>query len=524
MSVVNYTNGGSAANALANAARPYGLTPSDRLQTEQLPMSVLANLLTGNLNNVFDVRAFGATGNGVTDDTAAIQAALDACNAAGGGVVFLPAGTYLVSARVEPAATVTAFCLRTYSNVTMKGAGTAATTIKQAAYGTPSGAAVNWLLLGIMTEDPFNQAAPKYNVAFEDFTYDGQAVLNNDVPPSGAHGIYVGATRGAWHTRVVVKNIYGTSPTPPDETFCFSAEESADVHYTDCEAFGDDGGDTSTGFSVGSSTGVTYTGCVAHDLTFGMGFTTFYSAGVTYAACRAYLCGENGFNSEVSVDVTYSACQSGGAASDVATNAFFTQNESLGNGASGFLLLGGERVAILSCTSSFNAEYGFRANTYTPSTPDVVCDQIIVAGCVITNNTTKGILIDSGQVDIILAPSNIVLDNGASSADDYSVLGSAPNDTLRAARAPKDIYSSLDSSSGMQWQVLNSVAATRFRWLGGSGNELMRIAGDGALGLQDGITAPSTISGVALLYVDTADGDLKVKFGDGTVKTIVTDT
>lgn len=42
-------------------------------------------------------------------------------------------------------------------------------------------------------------------------------------------------------------------------------------------------------------------------------------------------------------------------------------------------------------------------------------------------------------------------------------------------------------------------------------------------GLTDGVSAPSTASGKALLYVDTADGDLKVKFGDGTVKTIVTD-
>lgn len=39
-----------------------------------------------------------------------------------------------------------------------------------------------------------------------------------------------------------------------------------------------------------------------------------------------------------------------------------------------------------------------------------------------------------------------------------------------------------------------------------------------------GMTAPSTLSGRAYLYVDTADGDLKVKFGDGTVKTIVVDT
>ncbi len=43
------------------------------------------------------------------------------------------------------------------------------------------------------------------------------------------------------------------------------------------------------------------------------------------------------------------------------------------------------------------------------------------------------------------------------------------------------------------------------------------------IAVTDGITAPSTISGQAIIYVDTADGDLKVKFGDGTVKTLATD-
>lgn len=42
--------------------------------------------------------------------------------------------------------------------------------------------------------------------------------------------------------------------------------------------------------------------------------------------------------------------------------------------------------------------------------------------------------------------------------------------------------------------------------------------------LVDGVAAPSTVSGAAQIYVDNADGDLKIKFGDGTVKTIVTDT
>lgn len=43
----------------------------------------------------FNVREFGARGDGKTYDTAAIQKAIDACEAAGGGRVFFPPGTYL---------------------------------------------------------------------------------------------------------------------------------------------------------------------------------------------------------------------------------------------------------------------------------------------------------------------------------------------------------------------------------------------------------------------------------------------
>src|SRR5688500_7421158 len=65
-----------------------GIPPSD------LASSVQATLSKANFS--LNVKDFGAIGNGSTDDTAAIQAAIDALPAAG-GLIVIPAGTYVVS-------------------------------------------------------------------------------------------------------------------------------------------------------------------------------------------------------------------------------------------------------------------------------------------------------------------------------------------------------------------------------------------------------------------------------------------
>ena len=44
---------------------------------------------------IFDVRRYGAAGDGKTVDTPAVNRAIEAAAAAGGGVVLFPAGTYL---------------------------------------------------------------------------------------------------------------------------------------------------------------------------------------------------------------------------------------------------------------------------------------------------------------------------------------------------------------------------------------------------------------------------------------------
>jgi polygalacturonase len=60
------------------------------------PVSAMAGAqTTGAVPAFFDVRTFGATGSGRTLDTAAINRAIDAAAAAGGGMVYFPAGNYL---------------------------------------------------------------------------------------------------------------------------------------------------------------------------------------------------------------------------------------------------------------------------------------------------------------------------------------------------------------------------------------------------------------------------------------------
>jgi hypothetical protein len=68
----------------------------------------------------FDAAAYGAIGDGSVDDTAAIQAAIDAVQADGGGTVYLPRGTYRITDRL----------LIDAHYVHLRGAGRGATTLK----------------------------------------------------------------------------------------------------------------------------------------------------------------------------------------------------------------------------------------------------------------------------------------------------------------------------------------------------------------------------------------------------------
>ncbi len=81
----------------------WGTVLNAYLQTEHNSSGGHTNITATDIitkNPATNVRAFGAIGNGVTDDTTAIQTAMDFAEAQGGGVLFFPRGTYIITSTI----------------------------------------------------------------------------------------------------------------------------------------------------------------------------------------------------------------------------------------------------------------------------------------------------------------------------------------------------------------------------------------------------------------------------------------
>lgn len=85
-----FTIGNSVNNGVVSST--VGFTPSGT--------GAVARDVQSKLRDMVSVKDFGAVGDGVTDDTAAIQAAITAAKAANGGTVFFPAGTYICASQL----------------------------------------------------------------------------------------------------------------------------------------------------------------------------------------------------------------------------------------------------------------------------------------------------------------------------------------------------------------------------------------------------------------------------------------
>ena len=113
----------------------------------------------------FNVVDFGATADDATDDSAAIQAAIDAAYAAGGGIVVIPVGTFYVSGDLS---NPSRGCIEVRSNVTLTGAGAGDTVLKLIDH---FDARINGIV-----RTPVNESAD--NILISNLTIDGNRANN----------------------------------------------------------------------------------------------------------------------------------------------------------------------------------------------------------------------------------------------------------------------------------------------------------------------------------------------------------
>lgn len=302
---------------------------------------------------VFNVQSYGASGDGTSDDTVAINRTItDAARA--GGIVYLPTGTYRVAPHLHPADASYAVCVLMRRGVILRGAGMGATTIRLAPHAAlPARSSHIYLLLNAGINPLAAHESPDAAMGVEDLTVDGNAQAQHAL----THGLVWIRCQDVHHTRVRVSNVYGTAASGPAETFGFEFQLGMQASYVECEAMTADGGPSASGFSADSATGLSYVSCVAHGLGVGQGFTHYGCALLRYLNCHAYGNGGYGFNSEVSEDVRYANCVSGGRA-DGAGHGALEAHQRLGNGAAGFFVRGSSVVDLTGCSSRYNAGHG----------------------------------------------------------------------------------------------------------------------------------------------------------------------
>jgi hypothetical protein len=123
--VLASSNGGSAVSFSAGTKRVALVQPASAISPGVTDHGALTGLSDDDhtiyeLTQTFNVLRYGAIGDGIANDAAAIQLAIDAAFAAGGGVVFFPAGTYKVSG-AGTFQGINYQILNLKSNVTLKG-------------------------------------------------------------------------------------------------------------------------------------------------------------------------------------------------------------------------------------------------------------------------------------------------------------------------------------------------------------------------------------------------------------------
>jgi hypothetical protein len=388
----------------------------------------------------FNVLDYGAVGDGVANDTAAIQAAIDAANAIGGGTVWLPAGTYICeNVNIKDKVTL----VGTFGAVTMKSrSGVDCEVLKNAEENVP--VVKNYFgVEGIIFDGnkanlPRAVARSAVNLSGLLYFYAKDCIFENASGYGLAFQGYPGGPVNNTQTKLYLENCHfinngdGTLPTPTNTFDGLDAKECSKVTLVHCTASNNkDHGINIRGVSVAiiggasfdnvnsgylfstlvsnttGNTGVSVFGADAY-ANGGAGFAMFATTTVDLLNARVALTGVTSRGNLYGVQIPSSGPRVELALSD--SNIFSNTSDGVqinnatatatisnciieGNAGNGVLNNSNAPILISGGYIQANGEYGYAE--------DANCQAILSGALAIKNNTLGQILVDDGSTTTI---------------------------------------------------------------------------------------------------------------------------
>lgn len=159
--------GGSVTIPTATTVGPGLLSPADKERIDTAPTSDSVKNAINDAKVTVNVKDFGASGDGTTDDHAAVETALEHIRDVGGGTLIFPAGTYFINSVAA-----------VYSNTTIEGAG--ATFVKKPGQGAT-------MVFGVYSNGQTGYGAGARNVAFRGLRLVGDFTQKRQIGLLGAN-------------------------------------------------------------------------------------------------------------------------------------------------------------------------------------------------------------------------------------------------------------------------------------------------------------------------------------------------